>query len=207
MENNNTNKINIEGPIQNLLSAIFQVKSEIGSTILAEGKNPHYGNDFIQFDRLVKKIDPMCKKYGLGISQFPTGVGLVTLIFHQETGEYITSYYELKLDKETSQGVGSALSYAKRQTYQALFGLSAGQEEDDDAQLATSEEESFEKDNPVQGKMDNKSAYEIAKVALQDINSLEVLEMWKEKQPPIIRENRKVGELFKAKMAELKIAA
>ena len=207
MENNNTNKINIEGPIQNLLSAIFQVKSEIGSTILAEGKNPHYGNDFIQFDRLVKKIDPMCKKYGLGISQFPTGVGLVTLIFHQETGEYITSYYELKLDKETSQGVGSALSYAKRQTYQALFGLSASQEEDDDANLATSEEENFEKGNPVQGKVDNQTAFEIAKVALQDINSLEGLEIWKEKQPPIIRQNRKVGELFKARETELKMAA
>jgi len=34
-----------------------------------------------------------------------------------------------------------------------------------------------------------------------------VLEMWKEKQPPIIRENKKVGELFKAKKAELKMAA
>jgi len=207
MENNNTTSIHIEGPIKNLLPAIFHVKSELGSTIIAGGKNPHFGNDFIQFHELVKKIDPICKKYGLGISQFPTGVGLVTLIFHQETGEYITSYYELKLDKETSQGIGSALSYAKRQTYQAIFGLSAGEEEDDDAQLATSEEESFEKDNPVQGKLDNKSAYEIAKVALQDINSLEVLEMWKEKQPPIIRENKKVGELFKAKKAELKMAA
>jgi len=205
MENNNTNKINIEGPIQNLLSAIFQVKSEIGSTILAEGKNPHYGNDFIQFDRLVKKIDPMCKKFGLGISQFPTGVGLVTLIFHQETGEYITSYYELKLDKETSQGVGSALSYAKRQTYQALFGLSAGQEEDDDANLATSEEESFEEDKP--GKMDNKSAFEIARCALKDINSIVGLDIWKKEQPPIIRNNKQVRELVKSKEAELKMAA
>ncbi len=207
MENNNTTSIHIEGPIKNLLPAIFHVKSELGSTIIAGGKNPYFGNDFIQFDTLVKKIDPICNKYGVGIMQFPTGVGLVTLIFHQESGEYITSYYELKLDQETSQGVGSALSYAKRQTYQALFGLSAGQEEDDDAQLATTEEKSFEKDNPVQGKVDNKTAFDIARVALQDINSLEGLEIWKEKQPPIIRQNRKVGELFKAKEAELKMAA
>ena len=209
MENNNTNKINIEGPIQNLLSAIFQVKSELGSTIVAGGKNPYFGNDFIQFDTLVKKIDPICNKYGVGIMQFPTGVGLVTLIFHQESGEYITSYYELKLDQETSQGVGSAISYAKRQILQACFLLSAGAEDpsDDDAQLATSEEKSFEKDNPVQGKVDNKTAFDIARVALKDINSLEALQIWKEKQPPIIRQNRKVGELFKAKEAELKMAA
>lgn len=209
MENNNTNKINIEGPIQNLLSAIFQVKSELGSTIVAGGKNPYFGNDFIQFDTLVKKIDPICNKYGVGIMQFPTGVGLVTLIFHQESGEYITSYYELKLDQETSQGVGSAISYAKRQILQACFLLSAGAEDpsDDDAQLATSEEKSFEKDNPVQGKMDNKSAYHIAKVALQEINSIVGLEEWKKIQPPVVKDNMKIRELVKAKTAELKMAA
>ena len=206
MEINNTNKIAIETPIKNLLNAIFNVKTELGSTILAEGKNPHYGNDFIQFHRLVKKIDPICKRYGVGISQFPTGVGLVTLIFHQKTGEYITSYYELKLDKQTSQGVGSALSYAKRQTYQAIFGLSAAAEEDDDAELAT-EEEQFESWQEKNGKLTANNAYQIAKVALQEINSIVGLEEWKKIQPPIVRDNMKIRELVKAKEAEIKMAA
>ena len=204
-----TTNIHIDGEIKNVLSAVFKVKSDLGSTIYAGGKNPHFGNDFIQFDALVKKIDPICKKYGLGIMQFPTGVGLVTLLFHEKSGEYISSYYELKLDKQTSQGVGSALSYAKRQIYSALFGLSAGAEDpsDDDAQVATEEEQAFESENQVQGKVDNANAFQIAKVALQEINSLDGLEIWKEAQPPIIRENSKVGELFKAKLAELKMAA
>ena len=200
MENN----FKIVGSDKNVLAAVFKAKGELKSTIYAGGKNPHFGNDFIQFDALVKKIDPICQKYGLGIMQFPTGEGLVTLLFHEESGEFITSYYELKLDKQTSQGIGSALSYAKRQIYQAMFGLSAGFEDpsDDDAEVATQEET----ETPVQGKVDNRNAYQIAKVALQEINSLEGLEIWKSAQPPIIQRNRSVRELVNGKTAELKMA-
>ena len=199
----------IIGTGKNVLAAVFRAKGELKSTIYAGGKNPHFGNDFIQFDALVKKIDPVCQKYGLGIMQFPTGEGLVTLLFHQESGEFITSYYELKLDKQTSQGIGSALSYAKRQIYQAIFGLSAGVEDpsDDDAEMATDEENQFESQNPVQGKLTSSSAFQISKVALQEINSLEDLERWKKVQPETVRDNEKVRELVKAKTAELKMAA
>ncbi len=107
------------------------------------------------------------------------------------------------MDKQTSQGIGSALSYAKRQIYQAIFGLSAGEEEDDDGHEASQEETG----KPVQGKVDNANAFQIAKVALQEINSLEGLEIWKDAQPPIIKRNRSVRELVNAKTAELKMAA
>ena len=137
--------------------------------------------------------------------QFPTGEGLVTLLFHEESGEFITSYYELKLDKQTSQGIGSALSYAKRQIYQAMFGLSAGVEDpsDDDAEVATQEETG----NQVQGKLTSSSAFQIAKVALQEINSLEAFEIWKKELPETAKNNTQIRELAKAKMAELKMAA
>ena len=201
MENN----FKIIGTGKNVLAAVFKAKGDLKSTIYAGGKNPHFGNDFIQFDALVKKIDPICQKYGLGIMQFPTGEGLVTLLFHEESGEFITSYYELKLDKQTSQGIGSALSYAKRQIYQARCGLSAGVEDpsDDDAEIATQEETG----KPVQGKLTSSSAFQISKVALQEINSLEDLERWKKVQPETVRDNEKVRELVKAKTAELKMAA
>ena len=200
MENN----FQIIGTGKKVFSAWFRAKKDLKSTVVPGGKNPHFGNEYIQFDALVKKIDPVCQKYGLGIMQFPTGEGLVTLLFHKESGGFITSYYELKLDKQTSQGIGSALSYAKRQIYQAMFGLSAGVEDpsDDDAEIATQEETG----KPVQGKVDNANAYQIAKVALQEINSLEGLEIWKDAQPPIIKRNRSVRELVNAKTAELKLA-
>ena len=196
----------IIGTGKEVFSAWFEVKKELKTSIAPAGKNPHFKSDYITLDGLLKKVDPVCQKYGIGIMQFPTGVGLVTLLFHEKSGEYISSYYELILDKQNAQGVGSALTYAKRQTIQALFGLSAGEEEDDDGHEASHEEKAFEKENPVQGKVDNANAFQIAKVALQEINSLEGLKVWKEAQPEIIRNNSKVGELFKAKMAELKMA-
>ena len=154
----------------------------------------------------MKKIDPACQKHGLGIMQFPTGDGLVTLIFHEASGEYISSYYELKLEQQTSQGIGSALSYAKRQTYQALFGLSQGVADpsDDDAHAASN---ATTEKAPVVGQVTSSTAFQIARVALKEINSLVGLDAWKEIQPEVVRSNRQVIELVKAKNAELKMAS
>ena len=203
MENN----FSIIGTGKAIFEAWFLVKSILGSTILAGGRNPHFKSDYIQLDALLKKIDPVCQKCGLGIMMFPTGTGLITILFHRESGQYIQSYYELILDKQNPQGVGSALTYAKRQTLQAMFGLSAGPEEDDDGNEASLEDEQFEAENPVQGKLTSSSAFQISKVALQEINSLEDLERWKKVQPETVRDNEKVRELVKAKTAELKLAA
>ena len=203
MENN----FKIIGTGKEVFSAWFMAKRELKTSIAPAGKNPHFKSDYITLDGLLKKVDPVCQKYGIGIMQFPTGVGLVTLLFHEKSGEYISSYYELILDKQNAQGVGSALTYAKRQTIQALFGLSAGPEEDDDGHQASQEDEQFEAENPVQGKLTSSSAYQISKVALQEINSLEDLERWKKVQPETVRDNEKVRELVKAKTAELKLAA
>ena len=201
MENN----YSIIGTGKAIFEAWFLVKSILGSTILAGGRNPHFKSDYIQLDALVKKIAPVCKKCGLGIMMFPTGTGLITILFHKESGQYIQSYYELILDSQNPQGVGSALTYAKRQTLQAMFGLSAGPEEDDDGNEASLEEQKFEEENP-EGKITTDSAFQISKVALQEISSLEVLEVWKSEQPQSVRDNAKVRELVKAKTAELKLA-
>jgi hypothetical protein len=198
--------LKIIGTGKEVFSAFFSAKGELKTSIKPDKQNPHFKSDYITLDSLLKKVDPVCQKYGIGIMQFPTGIGLVTLIFHEKSGEYISSYYELVLDKKNAQGVGSALTYAKRQTIQALFGLSAGPEEDDDGHEASQEDKQFEEENPVQGKVDNANAYQIAKVALQEINSLEGLEIWKDAQPPIIKRNRSVRELVNAKMSELKLA-
>ena len=192
----------IFGTGKEVFKAWFLVKSVIQSTILAGGKNPHFKSDYIQLDELVKKIDPVCQKYGLGIMMFPTGSGLITILFHKESGQYIQSHYELILDKQNPQGVGSALTYAKRQILQAMWGLSAGPEEDDDGNAASILEED---DNP-QGKLTSKSAYSIAKVAMREINSLEALTEWKKVQPDSVKNNANIRELVKGKESELRLA-
>ena len=140
---------------------------------------------------------------------FPTGSGLITILFHKETGQYIQSNYELILDKPNPQGVGSALTYAKRQILQALFGLSASEDEDDDGNLASNdisdEDNKFEKENPVKEKITSKNAYRIAKVALQNIGSLDNLKEYWESESETFTKDKKVVELFRARKSELKM--
>ena len=205
MENN----IAFQGPCKEVFRKWFEVKTVLKSTILAEGNNPHFNSDYIQLDALVKKIDPVCQEHGLGIMMFPTGSGLHTILFDKDSGNYIQSHYELVLDKQTSQGIGSALSYAKRQILQAMWGLSAGPEEDDDGNLASNdisdEDNKFEKENPVKEKITSKNAYRIAKVALQNIGSLDNLKEYWESESETFTKDKKVVELFRARKSELKM--
>ena len=203
------NQFQIFGTGKDIFKSWFAAKSVLKSTCYAGGTNPHFQSDYIQLDSLVKKIDPVCQEHGLGIMMFPTGSGLITILFHKETGQYIQSNYELILDKPNPQGVGSALTYAKRQILQALFGLSAGEDEDDDGNLASNdisdEDNQFEKENPVKEKITSKNAYRIAKVALQNIGSLDNLKEYWESESETFTKDKKVVELFRARKSELKM--
>jgi hypothetical protein len=99
---------------KNLKKAWFNAKAELKTSIEPDSNNPHFKSKFINLDQLLKKINPVLQKHKLGIMQWPTGTGLITSLFHEPTGEEITSYYELLLEKKNAQGVGSALTYAKR---------------------------------------------------------------------------------------------
>ena len=124
---------------KNLKAAWFKAKADLKTNIEPKGKNPHFKSEYIQLDTLLNKVNKVCQKHKLGVMQYPTGTGLITLLFHEPSGEEITSHYELLLEKKNAQGVGSALTYAKRQVIQAIFGLSAGPEEDDDGEGALEE--------------------------------------------------------------------
>ena len=196
-----TNKFIITGTGKNVFQALFNAKKLLGSTVAPEGKNPHYGNDYIQLDTLTKKIDPVAEKCGLLISHFPTGRGLVTLVVHKESGQFIQCTYELVLERETAQGVGSALTYAKRQVLQSMFNLSAGEDEDDDGEAAEV------KTPPKEKKGKKLSESEKIKAKIQDINELEELKLYFGTMPVTYQNNDKIVEMFKAKKAEIGMQA
>ena len=196
-----TDKFTITGTGKNVFQALFNAKKLLGSTVAPEGKNPHFGNDYIQLDTLTKKIDPVAEKCGLLISHFPTGRGLVTLVVHKESGQYIQCTYELVLERETAQGVGSALTYAKRQVLQSMFNLSAGEDEDDDGEAAEV------KTPPKEKKGKKLSESEKIKAKIQDINELEELKLYFGTMPVTYQNNDKIVEMFKAKKAEIGMQA
>ena len=194
----------IIGTTKELFEAWFNVKKKLGSHVIAAGKNPHFGNDYIMLDSLINKIDKACKEQDLGIMQFPTGEGLITILLHKKSGHYIQSYYKLILDKQTPQGVGSALTYAKRQILQAMFGLSAGPEEDDDAEGSTNrvndDDSEYEEKPPP-----TKTAYQLAKIEIKNIKSIEQLAEWWTNLPDSHRNTKQIRDLKDSRKAELNV--
>ncbi len=220
MNQENTAKFETNGEIKNLFTAIYQAKKRLGSTISPQGNNPFYSSTYITLDSLIKKIDPIMLEQQLQIIQMPTGFGLCTLLFHEPSSEYLSFYYELILEKKTPQGVGSALTYAKRQIYQALFGLSAGEDEDDDGNKAETAKSANDdqadinrivakatkvKSDNSSGRLNPDNALKIARVALQEIHTLSDLDIYWSNTPSTVRSNQKIIDLFKTKGTELKM--
>lgn len=101
--------------------------------------NPHFKSKYTSLDGIVKAIHESAPKYGLSFVQMPmndeSGIGIVTTIFHQ-SGQYIQfEPFFLPLEKKTAQGVGSCITYGKRYSLSAAFGIVS--DLDDDGNEAT----------------------------------------------------------------------
>lgn len=86
---------------------------------------------------------------GLAIIQRPSArqssVTVVTDMVH-ESGQWIRMRLTLPLDRQTAQGVGSAITYARRYSISALTGVAA--EDDDDGAAASGEPPQRRSDPP-----------------------------------------------------------
>lgn len=101
--------------------------------------NPHFGNAYISLDTLMEQVLPILNKHGLILSQIPSSIGdepaLQTMIINAEDGDSLHGTVPLILDKDNSQGLGSAITYARRYALMAFLGLVA--DKDDDANAAS----------------------------------------------------------------------
>jgi hypothetical protein len=108
---------------------------------------------YLTLDKLIAETRPILTKHGLAILQFPSlqVIGdaaipiLVTRITHQ-SAEVSISNYEAKIGEaiewsmplylgdKTMQGLGAAITYARRYAWQSVLGIAA--EEDTDAPAA-----------------------------------------------------------------------
>lgn len=91
-----------------------------------------YGYNYASFDLIVKTINPIMQKCGLGFSQLletrEDCQGLRTIVFHAESGEYVDSFVlipkgvKLKGMNEF-QVDGSAITYYKRYALSSILGI------------------------------------------------------------------------------------
>jgi hypothetical protein len=127
--------------------------------------NPHFKSRYADLATVLKTVRPVLAKHGIAVTQ-TTRVeddGRVLLVTRLHwADEEIVGYYPVSPTKNDPQGLGSAMTYARRYTLQAMVGVAA--DEDDDGNAASAK--------PSASQTDEIAAF-IAKVkACNDVDEL-----------------------------------
>ena len=100
-------------------------------------KNDFFKSKYANLEEVIAVAKDALSNHGLCFLQFPISgegtAGVETIILH-ESGEYISNQFLLKCDKQTAQGMGSAITYARRYGLQSACGIPS---EDDDGNAAS----------------------------------------------------------------------
>ena len=103
---------------------------------LKDADNPFFKSKYVPLENVVEAISGYGPKNGLSFVQWPKNdengrVGVATLLMHT-SGEFIEfDAVFMKADKETPQGAGALITYLKRYSLSAIYGITS--DADDDA--------------------------------------------------------------------------
>jgi hypothetical protein len=119
------------------MSEIYKALSKAQGTMkgaVKDSTNPHFKSRYADLESVIDAIRSAFTANGLSFFQSVSedGLRLITTIAH-ESGETISGSVPLIIGKNDMQGVGSAISYARRYSLAALAGIS---QTDDDGNAA-----------------------------------------------------------------------
>jgi hypothetical protein len=121
--------------IKELLTALAKAQGKI-SAAKKDSTNPHFKSKYADLASCWEAIKEPLSVNGLSLSQWVSnsekGLNLITMLGHS-SGEYIYSEYSMP-SGQTSQAIGSAITYARRYALSAAVGLVA--DDDDDEKTA-----------------------------------------------------------------------
>lgn len=119
--------------VAKLFAALVAAQAEMRNPP-KESVNPHFKSRFADLATVIDTVKPVLTKHGLGVIQMPCeveGVGpaLTTMLIHS-SGEYVRDTIALRPAKPDPQGVGAAMTYARRYGLQAVLGITADDDDD-----------------------------------------------------------------------------
>jgi len=111
--------------MKNLYKSLAAFQQEV--PVIHEGSTG-YGYKYADFPSILKVINPLLQKHGLGFTQLVDNETLTTVLFHSESGESLQSSVHIKqgvtLAKMNEyQVIGSAITYFRRYSLSAILGL------------------------------------------------------------------------------------
>ena len=124
----------------NFTSQLMKARKEI-EPIKRDGKNPHFGNKYATLDNVITAVTEPLENNGFlllhrGINN-EHGMCITTELLHVD-GERISTDIPLVLGKNDMQGLGSAITYARRYGILSLLNLPTEDDDGNDAVARTS---------------------------------------------------------------------
>ena len=125
--------------IVELAKALSQFQGEVKQP-KTDKTNPFFKTTYVDLAGVVTAISETATKYGLSFIQFPINdqsgrVGVMTMIMHS-SGEYIeTEPIYAMPSKQDPQAIGSAITYLKRYSLAAAFGITSEVDDDGEASV------------------------------------------------------------------------
>lgn len=115
--------------IVSLTKALALFHAKVGK-IKKDAQNPFFKSNYASLSNILDEIDDPLLESGLVITQFPDDDGLVSMLIHAESGEFISSNYRMPVSKQNDpQALGSSITYARRYAITSILSLNV---EDDD---------------------------------------------------------------------------
>jgi hypothetical protein len=146
--------------IGNLVKALVEVQGSIKSA-KKEAVNPFFHSKYADLGAVWESCRALLKANGLVVIQttkiivanttveanIEAGIALVSTLAHT-SGEWIKGELLLIPVKRDPQGIGSAISYARRYALAALLGIVSDEDDDGNAASTPPQTQSFVKSNP-----------------------------------------------------------
>jgi hypothetical protein len=121
--------------INELAAALAQAQGEIRNAT-KDASNPFFKKNYADLASVREAIQPVFTKHGLAVTQLlgndAHGVTVETVLLHK-SGQWLSGTVSIKPVKDDPQGLGSAVTYARRYSLQSVAGIAA---DDDDGEAA-----------------------------------------------------------------------
>lgn len=98
-----------------------------------DGTNPHLKNDYATLESVIDATKEPLLEQGITVLQFVNKTSVTTRLQHV-SGEFFETTLELFVVKQDMQGLGSAITYARRYPLAAILNIS---QKDDDGNLSS----------------------------------------------------------------------
>lgn len=130
--------MNQSDSIKELAGALAKAQAQLRPAI-KDSENPHFRSKYAGLAAIWDACREALTGNGLSVVQMPLDSGdgrvaLTTTLLHA-SGEYISSTCSTRLQQDSAQGVGSALTYLRRYALAAMVGVVA--DDDDDGNAAS----------------------------------------------------------------------